>query len=134
MGQNKNFLKPLIAIIVLSAVVVIMLTVYYQQKTPASQGAKKIVVEVVIPDEKTKEFTIQTDAENLRQALEEESLIKGNESEYGLFITEVDGRVASDANQEWWCITKGGEAVFDGVDMILINDGDHYEITLTVGY
>ena len=39
-----------------------------------------------------------------------------------------------DANQEWWCFTKGGESVNTGVDSTPVADGDAFEITFTVGY
>ena len=96
-------------------------------------GEKTITVEVVLPDE-TVTHTITTDAEYLRGALEEKSLIAGDESEYGLFVKTVAGVTADDGNQEWWCFTKGGETLFTGVDTTPITDGDKFEITLTVGY
>jgi hypothetical protein len=134
MKQNKNFMKPLIACAALAVVIIAMLLVYTQFKPDTTKGAKELTIEVVIPDEETQEFTLNTDAEYLRQALEESNLIKGSESEYGLFITEVNGRVVDDTKQEWWCITKEGAQVNNGVDTIAIMDGDKYEITLTVGF
>ncbi len=79
-------------------------------------------------------FTLETEAQTLREALEENDLVEGTESEYGLFVTSVNGVVADEANQEWWCFTKSGESLMTGVDGIQIADGDHYEITLTSGY
>lgn len=134
MKQNKNLSKSIIAIGLFALVIVIMSVVYFQFKPEGTKGSKEIVVEVVIPEGEIKEFTLHTDAEFLRQALQEEDLIKGTESEFGLFLTEVNGRVVDDTKQEWWCITKDGEDVFTGVDETAIMDGDHYEITLTVGY
>lgn len=132
--KNKNLLKSLIAIGALILVIVVMLFAYSNFKQKGTEGSKEIVVEVVIPEVDSKEFTINTDAEFLRQALEENKLVKGSESDYGLFVTEVNGRVVNDANQEWWCFTKGSETVNTGVDDTPIADGDHFEITLTVGY
>ena len=132
--KNNKYFKPIIAVAVLALLVLIMALVYNQFKPETSKGSKEVVVEVVIPEEETKEFTLHTDAEYLGQALENEQLIKGTAGEYGLFITEVNGRVADDSKQEWWCITKSGEDVFTGADATPIADGDHYEITLTVGY
>lgn len=96
--------------------------------------AKTITLQVVHGDGSTKDFEIATDKETLRQALEQESLIEGDESEYGLFVKTVDGETADDGNQEWWCLTKGGEMWTSGVDSTEIADGDAYEFTLTVGY
>lgn len=134
MKQNKNLLKGLLGVVVLAVLIAVLWFVYDHYKPETTKGSKEVVVEVVIPDEDSKEFTIHTDAEYLRQALEEVTLVKGSESDYGLFITEVNGRAANDANQEWWCLTKDGATVNTGVDMTPIADGDHYELTLTVGY
>ncbi|MBP1755255.1 MAG: hypothetical protein H6Q59_1653 [Firmicutes bacterium] len=134
MKQNKNLLKALIACAAFVVIIVAMLLVYNQFKPGTVKGAKEVTIQVVIPDEETKEFTLHTDAEYLRQALEEENLIKGTDGDYGLFITEVNGRVAQDTNQEWWCITKEGGQVNTSVDSIAIADDDQYELTLTVGY
>jgi hypothetical protein len=134
MKQNKTYFKLIIACAALAVVIISMLLVYNQFKPETNQGAKKITIEVVIPEEETEAFTLHTDAEYLRQALEEANLIKGSDGDYGLFITEVNGRISDDTKQEWWCITKDGAQVNNGVDTIAIADGDKYEITLTVGF
>ena len=66
--------------------------------------------------------------------MEEEDLIKGSESAYGLFVTSVDGVEADSAKEQWWCFTKNGEMLSTGVDTTPIQDGDKFEITLTTGY
>lgn len=134
MKQNKTIQRALIACLAMVLVILAMVLVYNRFKPETQKGAKEIAIEVVIPEEETQKFTLHTDAEYLRQALEEENLIKGSESDYGLFITEVNGRTVNDTNQEWWCITKGGAQVNNGVDTLAIADGDKYEITLMVGY
>ena len=89
---------------------------------------------MVHKDGSKKDFTITTEAENLRAALEQEKLVEGEESEFGLFVKTVDGETVNDADQEWWCLTKGGEMWNNGVDTTEISDGDAYEFTFTVGY
>lgn len=101
----------------------------------ANDFDKQIEVTVTHGDGSTKDFTIQTNEKFLRGALEQEKLVEGTESEYGLFITTVDGETADDANQEWWCINDGeGTMLPTGVDETAINDGDSYELVLTVGW
>lgn len=95
---------------------------------------KEITLKVVHGDGSEKEFPISTTAETLGEALEAEGLIAGEESSFGLFVTTVDGETVDDANQEWWCLTKGGEMATTGVDSTEISDGDVYELTFTVGY
>lgn len=98
-------------------------------------GAKTITVEIIVEGAETVTKTIQTDAEFLRGALEqEEGLLAGEESQYGLFVKTVNGITVDDAKQQWWCFTKGGEDLFTGVDTTPIADGDKFEITLKTGY
>lgn len=104
------------------------------QQGSAGSAAKNITVKVVHKDGSEKEFAIAAEGETLREALEQEKLVEGEESEYGLFVKTVDGETVDDGNQEWWCLTKGGEQVNTGVDGVKIADGDVYELTLTVGY
>lgn len=131
MKKNK---KLILAVSVLAALVLIVGAVFMLNRPATAAGAKDITVQVVFADGSDKVHELKTDAEFLRGALEEAKLVEGSESEYGLFVTTVDGVAANDANQEWWCFTKSGEAVMTGVDTTPIADKDHFEITLTVGY
>lgn len=97
-------------------------------------AVKEITVKVVDKDGNSTDFPISTQATTLREALEQENLVEGEESEYGLFIKTVNGITADDGNQEWWCLTKGGEVWNYGVDSTEIAQGDVFELTLTVGY
>lgn len=103
---------------------------------PAKAEADEVTITVSVThaDGSEKEFVITTEALNLRGALEQENLVQGDESEYGLFVTTVDGEGTDSEKQEWWCFTKGGEMMMTGVDDTLIADGDHYEIVFTVGW
>jgi amino acid transporter len=140
--EQKNLKKSIIATIVSLVVIAVMVFVYVNTRpqpadkadTEGASGSKAITVQVVVPEEETKEYVIKTDADFLHQALDQEKLIEGKDSEYGFFITSVNGRLADDSKQEWWCITKGGEDVFTGVDETPVLDGDQFEITLKVGY
>ena len=131
--EQKNK-RNLIAVLALVAVLALAGAVYLFTRPSTAAGEKHIVVEVVDESGSSKEFTYDTDEEYLRGVLEEAGLIAGDESDYGLFVKTVDGYTANDANQEWWCFTKGGEQVNTGVDTTPIADGDHFEITLTTGY
>ena len=135
MTMSKKTKKIIIAAALLLVLVVGALLVWNHFKPVAQVGGKTIAVEVVHKDGSSKDFSIQTDAENLRGALEQqEGLIAGSESEYGLFVETVDGETADSNAQEWWCFTKGGEMLMTGVDDTMIADGEHYEVTFTVGW
>lgn len=127
--------KSVAAGLVLAVMVIAALLCWKSFAPQAVEGDKTITVEVVHGDGSEKSFTISTDSENLRGALEqEEGLVSGDESEYGLFVTTVDGETADSTNEEWWCFTKNGESLMSGVDDTMIADGEQYEITFTVGY
>lgn len=135
MNQKK---KTIIAVAILLVLVIGAITAWLllrpQKPADADVGDIHIVVEVKHGDESTKEFKIATDALYLRGALEQEDLIQGDESEYGLFVKTVDGETADDSLQQWWCFTRGGEMLMTGVDDTQIADGEHYEIVLTTGW
>ena len=91
-----------------------------------------ITVDVVDDKEETETFTISTESENLRGALEQENLIEGEESEYGLMVITVNGlRADYDEDGAYWAFYQDGEYLQTGVDTTEIADGDHYEIVYT---
>ena len=132
--MSKKNRSILIGVAILLVLVIAALVVYNVTRPQAQAGTKTITVEVVHKDESRKEFKITTSAENLRGALDQEKLVQGSESEYGLYIETVDGETADSANQEWWAVTKNGVMAETGVEGIMIADGEHYELTLTVGW
>ncbi len=132
MSKNK---KTLIAVIVLIALCAAAFCIWHfcGPAKDAGDGEKQISVTVVHGDGSRKQLTVYTNEQFLRGALED-NLISGDESQYGLFVTTVDGETADSAKQEWWCFTRSGEMLSTGVDDTPIADGESYEITLTVGY
>jgi hypothetical protein len=132
--QRKMSKAAIAALVVAGLLLVAALAAYFALQPATTPGGKTISVEIVAPSIETKTLTVSTDAEFLRQALEEQNLIRGDESAYGLFVTSVDGIAADDAQQEWWRFTRAGEELLTGVDSTPIQDGEKYEITLTTGY
>lgn len=130
----KEKKKVIVAVVALIAAVCVFAGVYYAFGRPeTSAGSKTVTIEVAAPDY-SNTHKIKTDAEFLGDALKEEGIIEGEESQYGLFITSVDSIKADDSKQQWWCITKGGADVMTGVDVTPIADGDTFEFTLKEGY
>lgn len=132
--KKKINKKILFGGILFAAVIAVFALIYVLFIPKGNSFDKTIEVEVIYADETSDTFSIATNEEFLRGALEQEDLVQGEESEYGLYIKTVNKVTADDSKQEWWCVTKGGETVNTGVDSTPIADGDHYEITLTVGY
>ena len=129
--KNK---KTILAVVVLVVLVAVALVCWKAFAPETVSGSKTITVEVTHGDGTVNTFEIHTDAEFLRGALEQENLVSGSETEYGLYMLTMDGETVDEANQEWWGYTKSGEQVNYGVDTCPIADGDHYEFTFNVGW
>lgn len=127
--------KKKIIILVAALVVVAAMVGCWFAFGPKSGGAgQKEISVTVVADDVSEEFNIKTNAEFLRGALEEQKLVEGDESEFGLFVKTVNGRTVDDSKQEWWYFTKGGAEIMTGVDTTPIAQGDAFEITLKTGY
>ena len=137
--------KKKILILIISCVLVLLIaasaTAYSiwkdsltpQNPTTSSGSEEKVgknITVKVIANGQTTEFKLETKADFLRGALEEKNLIKGDESEYGLFVNEVNGIAVDPSLNQWWKLSKGGEDLMTGVDTTPIADGDSFEITL----
>lgn len=131
MTQTKHF-RPLLLVFAVLIAAMVLCTACTQAEPQT--GTKSITVQIIVDGQDTVTKAITTDAEYLRGALEEEDLIAGDESQYGLFVKTVNGITADDSKQQWWCFTKGGADLFTGVDTTPIADGDAFEITLKTGY
>ncbi len=122
---------------VLAAVLLVLVAAFavirFAVKPAGVFGIKEITVEITDLTN-TESFTFKTEREFLADALLDEGLVEDNRTEYGLFIVTANGVTADDAKQEWWCITKDGETLMTGASETPIENGDRYELTLTVGY
>ena len=123
---------------ILAAALVILCAaagILFQMNKPETiTGAKNINIIVIHADQTENAFSYETDAEYLGEVLLENELAEGDITDYGLFISTVDGETADSSKQQWWCITKGGESVTTGADSLPIADGDQFELTLMEGY
>lgn len=63
-----------------------------------------------------KQIQLTTNASNLADALLEQGWIAGEQSQYGLFVTEVDGEKAE--NGAWWKLQINGEDAQTGVSSV----------------
>ena len=75
-------------------------------------------------------FTVHTDAEFLRGALEPHGIIVAE----GTWVTTVNGITADSGKQEWWMLYEGTQPSNYGVDELRIKDGGAYTFVLTVGW
>ena len=126
--------KVWLGVIALFAAVAVLMSVYYFWGPKGVSGSKKITLTVMVDSKEHGKYTIQTEEEFLRGALEQEKLVTGDESETGLFVKTVDGVTADESKQQWWCFSKNGEDLMTGVDVTPIEDGDAFTATLKEGW
>lgn len=132
MKNNKKKVALLACLFIV--VVAVFGAVFFALRPTGSEGKKSFTLEVILTDGSSTEHKVSTDAEFVGEALLEEGLIAGSTSEYGLFVTTVNGITADSEKQEWWSLTIDGEMSMYGVDQVPVTDGGHYEFTLTVGW
>ena len=131
MKKNGSLIAGAVAILVLIAV---FAGIWSATRPATSEGAKTITVEVVHKDESSKTFTYHTDVEYLGEVLQSEGLVKGEQGDYGLYMTEVDGEAAVyETDGAYWAFYQDGEYASQSVDQTPINDGDSFSLVYTVG-
>lgn len=103
----------------------------YLEDTVLGEGDTSIDVKVEA-GEKAITVTINTDAENLEDALVGVNLVEGEEGAYGLYIKTVNGILADyDVDQSYWAMYKDGEYLTTGANETVITSGDSFELVYT---
>ena len=117
--------------IILAAVAVVLviaaLVCWAAFRPKALEGVKEITVNVTHTDGTVRTEEIETTARYLAEALEPYELIEGEDSDYGLFVTVVDGERADGADGAYWMFNVNGEMGEYGVDSQPVTDGDTYD-------
>ena len=155
--MKKNKTGLIIGLIALVAVIAIMIVVYNvnrpkpqpaaetlateavtevkedetQDPAPAADGSKHITIEVTGADGKTTAYELATDAEYLRQAMDEADGLtySGTESDFGMMVEVVNGEQAVYAEDNaYWAFYVNGEYGQYGIDSQPVNDGDVYSL------
>ena len=132
----KNNKKPIIiGAVILVALIAIFAIVYSLNKPATSTGSKHITIEVTGSDGLTEDYTLSTDAEFLRQAMDElaagtDFSYAGTDSEYGLMVEYVnDERALYAEDGAYWALYVNGEYGQYGCDSQPVTDGDTYTWT-----
>lgn len=98
----------------------------------SNAGEKSFVFKVVDVDGTEKSFDVTTNAATVGEALVEEELISGSESEYGLMVDTVNGiKYDYTADGCYWAFYINGEYAMTGVDSTEITDGATYSFVAT---
>lgn len=128
--QKKNF----ILIGGFLCLVALLACLYFNFSEKPAVGSKAITIEVINQNEEVTVYQVQTDAEYLRQAMQEaEGLtFSGLEGPYGLMVTAVNGQTADyDTDGAYWSFMVNSEYCNYGIDQQPIADQDIFQIIYT---
>ena len=127
--KNKKLVIVAVALVLLVAM---MAGIWMATRPETEIGSKGYTVTVVHKDGSEKVFEYRTDAEYLAEALLEEGLVAGEESQYGLTIITVDGEAAVwEKDNAYWSILVNGEYATTGASEIPVYDGSAYTLEYT---
>lgn len=127
--------KVIIGLAALVAVIVLLAVVYKVFREKPVQGSKAITIEVVNKEKESILYDVNTDAEYLRQAMEEaEGLtFEGEDGEYGLTIMTVNGETADyNTGGAYWSFYVNDQYCNYSVDTQPVMDGDKFRIQYEV--
>ncbi len=129
---NTKRILSAVSLVVLMAVMALSM-ISCDKKEDAPTGTEvTITVQVTNDKGEMTPYTITTTETTLRGALEQEKLVEGEESEYGLYIKKVCGITADyDVDGSYWALYKNGEYLTNSVDAEPLEDGAVYGITYT---
>lgn len=126
--------KIVIAVAILAVLIAVAAIIYVNFAPKAVEGAKAITIEVVDDNGESTVYDVHTDAEFLRQAMEEADglTFSGTESEYGMMVDTVNDVVADyNENGAYWAFYVDGEYCNYGIDTQPVLDGEEYQIVYT---
>ena len=107
------------------------------ESTPAASDSAGASFTVVVTDLDGTEttFAYTSEAATVGEALLAEGLIAGDQSDWGLMVTTVNGITADWATENaYWAFYIDGEYAQTGVDATELTDGATYSFTKTISY
>lgn len=129
--QNKTLI---ITAVVLFLAVISAVMVFNFSRPSVSEGEKAIMIQIIDNHNHAETYNFQTDAEYLRQAMEQCKGLTfvGSEGPYGLVLLTINGVTADyDKDQAWWSIYVNDELGNYGVDQQPVTDGDIFRLEYT---
>ena len=132
MSRNSaNKVLSLVLCMVLIAAMALMAAGCGSKPAPTGKAFTFVVTDLE-GNEKT--FNVTTEKATVGEALLDEGLIQGENSDFGLYVTTVDGVSADwDKDQTYWAFYIDGEYAMTGVDATEVTEGATYSFVLTKG-
>lgn len=130
----KKSVKIILGVTGVAVLVAALVAVWMIFGAKPQTGAKAITIEVINSADESTLYELNTDAEFLRQAMDEAEGLTydGEEGEYGIMISTINGEVADyNVNGAYWGFYVNGEYCNYGIDTQPVLDGDAFVIEYT---
>lgn len=127
--------KKILALALVAVLIASLALIYVTYSEKAADGEKSITIEVVMSDETSTVYELDTDAKYLVEAMEEaEGLtFEGEEGPYGYSVNVINGETADlNSGTAYWGFFVNGEYCNYGVSQQPVEDGDRFSIVYTV--
>lgn len=139
MAENakKSNKKIVLGAVILVALIAVFAIIYSVFGAKTQEGSKEITISVINKAQETTTYELKTDAEVLREAMEEAQeqglTFSGTESEYGMMIDTVNGETAVFATDSaYWSFYVNDTYCNYGIDSQPVVDGDAFKIVYEV--
>lgn len=127
--------KKILSVAVVAVLVVALALVYVAYSEKAVDGSKSITIEVVMADETSTVYELDTDAQYLIEAMNEADglTFEGEEGIYGMSVSTVNGiRADYTLDGAYWGFYVNNEYCNYGVSQQPVEDGDVFSIVYTL--
>ncbi len=127
----KKSVKIILGVTGVAVLIAALVAVWMIFGAKPQAGEKDITIEVINSADESVIYELNTDAEYLRQAMDEADGLTydGTESEYGLMVNTINGEVADyNVDGAYWSFYVNGEYCNYGIDTQPVVDGDAFVI------
>ncbi len=131
----KSKAKKILGVCLVVVLIAALAGAYFAFSEKPVEGSKTVVIEVINKDGNSTEYTLKTDAQYLRQAMDEADGLEyeGEDGPYGYSISSVNGeRAVYETDGAYWAFYVNEEYCNYGVDSQPVNDGDEFGIVYTL--
>lgn len=135
MTEQKKFnKKALLGVGILVVWIAIFAIIYSAFSAKPVEGSKSITIEIINKAQESTVYEVHTDADYLRQAMDEAEGLEfsGAESQYGLTVEKINGETTDFNNGSYWSFYVNDAYCNYGIDTQPVMDGDAFRIVYTV--
>ena len=132
MKQGTKIALGVLAVVLVAALLV---GVYFLFGPKTTAGQKNVTITVVASDGTKTEYSVKTDAEYLKGAMDDAKGLtySGTESDYGMMVDTVNGmRADYSLDGAYWAFYINGEYCNFGIESQPVADGDAFSIEYTL--